>query len=340
LTEKNLPPNALRKLLRIKKDINAKGLGLMASAYLTRYKATGKQQYLKKAEEILEWLAINRSSGYPGVSWGYPFHWQSRIFIPRDTPSSVVTGTVGDAWLDHYELTGTANSLAVASRIADFFLDGLNRYEKSKDEICFSYTPIDTFKVHNASLFSAAFLARFGALAGKDHCKSLALKAVRYTLSEQNNDGSFFYWGAEPPTIIDHYHTGFVLRHLDTIQRATGAEFIVKPLSQGYQFYLNKLFTEDGVPKFTPDSLYPIDIHSCAEALLCLSQIGASLGSFDRLSTVFQFTIENMRNNEGFYIAEIRKRLWGEQRVNVPYMRWGQAWMFLALARLHAALQR
>jgi len=339
LTEQNLPPHALRRILRIKKEINAKAMGLLASAYLSLFKTTGQQPYLVKAEDILAWLASNGNQKYPGISWGYPFHWQSRILIPRGTPSSVVTGTVGGAWLDHYELTKSQESLAIARRVAEFLLNGLNRYEKSDNQICFSYTPLDNFKVHNASLFAAAFLARLWATTGEDRYKNLSMKAVSYTISEQNDDGSFFYWGSEPSTQIDHYHTGFVLRHLDTIQRATGSGFISQPLKQGYKFYLNELFTVDGVPKITPDSLYPINIHSCSEAILCVSQLGPNMGGFDRLEPVVNFTIKNMRTDEGFYIAEIRQRWWGEQKVRVPYMRWAQAWIFLALARLQETLK-
>lgn len=339
LTEQNLPPHALRRALRIKKEINAKGMGLLASAYLALFRTTGWQEYLIKAEDILLWLSSNSNQVYTGISWGYPFHWQSRRFIPRGTPSAVVTGVVGNAWLDHYELIKSQESLAIAHRVADFFLNGLNRYKKSDNQICFSYTPLDNFKVHNASLFAAAFLARLGAITGEERHKDISLKAARYTLSEQNDDGSFCYWGSEPSTIIDHYHTGFILRHLDTIQRATGSDFIGQPLKQGYNFYLDKFFTVDGVPKFTPDSLYPINIHSCSEAILCLSQLGTNLADFNRLERVVSFTIKNMRTDEGFYIAEIRKRWWGEQKVTVPYMRWAQAWMFLALARMQETLE-
>lgn len=339
LTEQNLPPLVLRRALQIKKEINAKGMGLMACAYMSLFKTTGQQQYLVKAEDILAWLDANGNTKFPGISWGYPFHWQSRIFIPRGTPSSVVSGTVGDAWLDHYELTKSQKSLDVATRIAVFFLEGLNRHEKNNDQICFSYTPLDNFKVHNANLFTAAFLARLWAITGEDRYKELSLKAVHYTLSEQNIDGSFYYWGTEPPTIIDHYHTGFVLRHLDTIKRATGSNFISQPLQRGYKFYLEKLFTENGIPKMTPDSLYPIDVHSCSEAILCVSQLESPLGNNNRLGPVLRFLIDNMLTGKGYYIAEIRKRWWGEQKMLVPYMRWGQAWIFLALARLNETLE-
>lgn len=339
LIESELPPMALRRLLHIRREINPKAMGLIASAYLTRWETSADQSFRDKAEEVLSWLAANRCRDYPGASWGYPFHWQSRIFLPRGTPSVVVTATVGDAWLCHYERTQSTKSLDIAESIARFFLSSLNRPVDENDRLCFSYTPLDQFKVHNASLFAAAFLARLGALTGNRDYEALALRAVRYTLSEQNADGSFHYWGSEPPTIVDHYHTGFVLRHLDTVRRSTSAEFITEPLAHGYAFYFDHLFGADGTPKFTPDSLYPIDIHSCAEAILCIAQLGGEFGTATRLARVFAFTQEKMLTSDGWYLAAIRQKRGREVRQSVPYMRWGQAWMLLALARLQAALQ-
>ncbi len=338
--ERELPPAALRRILRIRKEINPKGMGLIASAYLTRWETTNDQSWRAKAEDVLTWLADNPCRDYPGISWGYPFHWQSRIFLPRGTPAVVVTGTIGDAWLHHYELTRASQSLEIAEKIAEFFIGGLNRPVDEDDRLCFSYTPLDDFKVHNASLFAAAFLARLGHLTGNRDYAELALRAARYTLSEQNPDGSFYYWGSEPPTIIDHYHTGFVLRHLDTVRRSASADFITDPVARGYRFYLERLFTTDGVPKLTPDSVYPIEIHSCAEAMLCICQLGAEFGGESTLAPVFRLTQDKMKGSGDWYIAEIRQKRGNEVRVEIPYLRWGQAWMLLALAKLEAALQK
>lgn len=339
LIESEVPPMGLRKLLRIQKRINPKGMGLIASAYLTRWETTDDPAYRRKAEEVLTWLSANRCRAHQGASWGYPFHWQSRIFLPRGTPSVVVTATIGDAWLQHYERTHAKESLDVGEEIARFLTGGLNRPVDEDDRLCFSYTPLDQFKVHNASLFAAAFLARLGALTGNREYETLSLRAARYTLSEQNADGSFCYWGSEPPTIVDHYHTGFVLRHLDTVRRTTSADFITEPLARGYKFYVERLFAADGTPKFTPDSLYPIDVHSCAEALLCIAQLGPEFGALKRLAPVFALTQEKMLTSDGWYLASIRQKRGREAPRSIPYLRWGQAWMLLALARLEARLR-
>ena len=331
--EYRLPPVALRKLIGVEPAINAKAVVLMASAWLTRYKSTGDDTSLQRATALLDWLRKNATvASVTHISWGYPFHWNSRVFFPRGTPSGVVTGTIGDAWLTHYETTRDPESLEVANGIARFILDDLNRPIDTPDMLCFSYTPTDDFKVLNASLTSAAFLARLGSMVDNEEMASTAQRAARYVVSEQNADGSFCYWGGERNSHIDHFHTGFVLRHLDTIMSQCSADFIAEPLQRGYEFYKTCLF-DDGIPKHTPESLYPIDVHSCAEALICVGQFASRMGGAELMSTVFEFCTGRMRHSDGYYVAEIRRSPFGETRTEIPYMRWGQAWMLLALAR-------
>jgi hypothetical protein len=161
---------------------------------------------------------------------------------------------------------------------------------------------------------------------------AIASRAAAYVVSEQNPDGSFYYWGSEPPTHIDHFHTGFVLRHLDTVMTLCSANFIDAPLRKGYEFYKARLF-DNGIPRNTPDSLYPKDIHSCAEALLCLNQLAPRLGGEKLVESTFAFCTHRMRHEDGYYVADIRRSLIGERRTEIPYMRWGQAWMLLGFAR-------
>jgi hypothetical protein len=338
--EYNIPPRLLRRVFRIKTSVNPKGLGLLASSYLSLYRTTLDINYLEKTNHVLDWLYNNANSNYIGYSWGYPFHWQSRIFFEKGTPSSVATGTIGDAFLDHYIISNSARSLKVCEGIAQFFLNCLNRHYNNDRNFCFSYTPIDNFKVHNASLFVAAFLARFGKVINNQIFIDTALQVTQYTLSEQNEDGSFNYWSNEPKSLIDHYHTGFVLRHLDTVQKSVPRQSFIENINRGYHFYRNNLFHKSGIPMFSTKSIYPIDVHSCAEAILCLNQFDDNPLSDQLLRSVLNFIQENMISKNGYYIAGIRNRFWGDQKIDIPYMRWGQCWMFLAFAKLFEKINK
>jgi hypothetical protein len=334
IAETSFDPLVLRRLLRIAPAVNAKGMGLMALAHLRLATLPGNEHHRPRAEAVLDWLSQHACQDYAGRSWGYPFHWNSRIPIPRGTPSVVVTCTVGDAWLEYVRQTGSSIGLQYCQHIADFLLHGLNRTIIDAERCCFSYTPLDHFKVHNANLFAASFLTQFSVISNNRQYLDIALAAARYTISEQNVDGSFYYWGSEAPTIVDHYHTGFVLRHLTTVFRASQDEAIFKAIERGYLFYTTTFFDDDGAPRFTPTSRYPIDIHSCAEAILVFAAMSSLFGHNTLLDRVIEFTCRRMINSDGSFIAKIDHSRGQERMMRIPYHRWGQSWMFLALSSI------
>jgi hypothetical protein len=331
----NQHPMFFRRLFRVRKQVNAKAMALFARAYLALYKKRNAPKYLEKGLYCLNWLLENQSKGYSGHCWGYPFHWQSRIFIPKGTPSGVVTSTSAHAFLDAYELLGEQKYIDVANSCCSFILSDLNRDETGNDEACFSYTPLDHFHVHNANLFSASVLLRTFAHTGEENCRRSAVSAMNFTVRDQNEDGSWYYWGPpeRPFKSIDNYHTGFVLECLNIGRRALGNEFHhTKALRRGLEFYANNLFLEDGTPKLLNDSVYPIDIHSCSQGIITFSE----LADFEPRCTsmarkVAEWTVGHMQDKEGCFYYRI-----GENRRvdKTAYIRWGQAWMIRALSYL------
>ena len=322
-------PMALRRLFRIKKQVNAKAMGLFANAYVGLYNA--QAYYLEKARQCIDWLIENPSQGYTGFCWGYPFDWQSLVFIPRETPSGVVTSTCGHAFWRFYQLTGERRYLEICESICKFYLNDLNIDVVDDDRICFSYTPIDNFHVHNANLFVAEFLIRVGIEVGNSKFIRIGTKALNYTLSEQNPDGSFYYWGSQdkPSDSIDHYHTGFVLRALYSIYQITKECHLFPKIEECYHHYLENLFENKTIPKFRPGSTYPINIHSCAEAILCLSTLSYDFPEgLETLERTTAWTIENMQDKKGFFYYI----MYPQRTIKIPYIRWAQAWMLFALS--------
>ena len=185
-------PMGMRKLFRVKKEINAKAMAIMARAYLQMFKSSGDVPYKKLAVECLDWLDINNSPDYSEKCWGYPFDWQSRVFIPKNTPSIVVSSIGAHAFLDAYDILGDKKYLDIARSTCDFIMNDLNR-DEDDNSLCFSYTPVDSFHVHNANLFGASVLARVGAVNGEDKLKKLAIKSINFTMKHQNDEGSFYY---------------------------------------------------------------------------------------------------------------------------------------------------
>jgi hypothetical protein len=236
---------------------------------------------------------------------------------------------------------GEPKYLAICKGVCRSFLKYLNHDVMADGTICFSYTPIDDFHVHNANLLVAEFLTRVGAEADEPEWVDLGIRAGQYALKEQNADGSLFYWGRiqdyQCPGCIDHYHSGFEIRCLFGLAKNTGRADFQAAAVRYYEFYLKHLIlrgVDFVMPKMTPSSVYPVNIHSCAESILVAGTLYAEFPQArELLKPLVKWSIENMRNADGSF-AFMRRRVFGRDIVhNVPYLRWGQGWMLLALSQ-------
>ena len=335
-------PLLLRRLFGVRRMVNAKAIGLLTAAYVNLFRATEIDVYLRRAQACGDWLLRNTSCGYGGLGWGYPFDWHTRVLIPKGTPSSVVSSTVGDGLWLLYHCTGQEQYLDACQGVCEFFLSHLNKTFESSDAMCFSYTPVDDFQVHNANLFVAEFLIRIGKEVGDDRWINEGIMAANFALKEQNSDGSLCYWGKSQEAKyshghcwIDHFHSGFEIRMLCRIWKHTGMEAFKQAYQVYYDFYLNNLYLDGAIPKYTPDNLYPIDMHSCAEAILCnatlLPDHPEALGM---IQNVFRWTMQTMEYEPGCYAYMVTKTRFGQKRIDIPFIRWGQAWMLRALSEV------
>ncbi len=330
-------PKASRLFLGVRMAVNAKAMALFARAYLNLYECFKKEEYLDRALKCISWLEKNFSEGYSAYCWGYPFDWQSLVFFPKGTPSGVVSCIAGHAFLDVYDLLGRTKYLRISEDVCRFILNDLTRKEYN-NKLCFSYTPIDDFEVHNANLWCASLLARVAFHTKNDLLKQTAIKAVNFALGDQRDDGAWHYWDTKyadqkgiGKNVIDNYHTGFIIECLMDCERYISHLNVEGPIQKGINFYVRNLFLEDSIPKWTPKKVYPIDIHSCAQAIITLTKypkVGKQYLNTTR--KVALWTTRNMQDEKGFFYYRVYR--WGADKT--PYIRWGQAWMMLALSRL------
>ncbi len=327
-------PVNLRPLLLVSKGTNAKGLGLVARALVYESRARGIDRRAA-VSALLARLDDLRSAGATGSGWGYNFDWQSRaFFVPEGTPSIVCTTFVANAYLDAYLAWGEPAWLARAREACDFILTDLNRTEGEGGAFCFSYTPLDRTCVHNASMLGAELLARVAGETGESELRDAALASTRFTLAAQAKDGSWPYGDLAFQSWIDSFHTGFVLVSLDAVIRATGKAEWIEPLRRGFAFYRERFFLADGAPKYYHDGLYPIDIHSAAQALVTFSALRRmDPDAIDTGQRVFGWVLENMRRGDGAFAFQKH----GRYTNRTSYIRWSQAWMLYGMARLMAA---
>ena len=323
---KRLPVN-IRPLLRITKDYNPKGLGLFLWGHARLYKLLKFARDLRKIEFLLGKIEETKTICSAGHGWGYNFDWQSRaFFVPKFTPTVVNSSFIGHALLDTWDYTGRARARDMAIPIGDFIVRGLH-YLEENDSLCLSYTSIDHYFVHNANLLGASLLIRLYKETGNEEFKKIALSALKYSMKHQRADGSWYYAERESSHWIDSFHTGFNLQAIKYFLDSGFAEEYRPQFEKGVLFYAENFFLADGTPKYYPHCIYPIDIHSPAQAVVFFSGMGEEYIGLTR--RVLMWMIRNMQGSSGaFYFQKHRY-----YTNRLPYMRWGQAWAFNALTQ-------
>jgi len=350
-------PIDLRRLVSIPRERNSKAIALFALAALADYRRNPTRKAEVQARELLDDLIWMNVKGFSGAAWGYNFDWQSRsFFAPRGTPAIVPTAFAARALSEASEVLSRDEYLPFARTVCDFILNDLNRSEVNKDEVCFSYSPLDGTRVFNASLLAAETLAGIGKLTGEASLLDWAMRAAIYVVRRQNEDGSWAYGADSYQSWADNFHTAFVLTSLSRIVGSVAApvdagrehepiaetqstqrlrnEFLSEAesaLQRGYECWTERFFLANGWPKYFSDRLYPADAHSAGAALVALTELQAlDSGAIELAETIARWAIENLRDRRGFFYYQ-RRRF---HTVHTPYMRWSEAWMMYGLARL------
>lgn len=325
-------PINFRPFLGISKAYNPKAMGLFLGTYMRKYQCSRSNGDLMKAQFFAKWLAENQSKDWSGACWGYNFDWPNRAFFaPARTPTVVNTAFIGMALLDHYRLTGNQNSLEIARSACEFIQRDLNRYEGAEGEICLSYTPLDHRFVHNANILSAWLLAEVFALTGENKLAEMALSCVRFSVRQQAANGSWSYGVASNDQWIDNFHTGYVLVGLKRIAGLLDRPEFHPAVEKGYQYWQKSFFLEDGVPKFYPDQVFPVDVHVISQGILTyLEFLTLDTEARGKAIRLAQWGIDHFQDPDGFFYYQ-QNRLY---TIRIPFMRWSQAWMQRALSEL------
>ena len=321
-------PSDLRTLARVPAERNAKGIALFALAQIAihrRLRTTESAQYV---DSFLSGLLSMKLDGYSGACWGYNFDWQSRnFFAPRDTPTIVPTAFAARALIEAGQ-----DFQDEARSVCDFILKDLPRSVDNATELCFSYAPKSDTRIFNASLLAAEVLASVGKLTGEQELLEPAERATRYVVNNQRQDGSWFYGTNPKQAWIDNFHTAYILFSLKRIINVApfGSEF-QPALERGYEYWKNNFFLAEGWPKYYHDDPYPADAHAAASAVVTFLECAElDKNALNMARNVAVWTIQNLRDRRGFFYYQ-RRRFY---TVRKPYMRWTQAWMLYALARL------
>jgi rhamnogalacturonyl hydrolase YesR len=190
--------------------------------------------------------------------------------------------------------------------------------------------------VFNASLLGSRLLARVYSYTKETFLIEEAKKSAAFSCGHQKTDGSWSYGTYGFHQWIDNFHTGYNLECLFDYMKYSGDYSFEENLSKGFDYYIQTFFTEEGIPKYYNNSVYPIDIHAPTQLVITLSK----LNKFDEykglMEKVLTWTIDYMQSDQGYFYYQINKYFTSK----IPYMRWSQAWMFYAFSIYESELNK
>lgn len=327
-TFKRSPVN-LRAITGVKKEYNPKALGLFLSGYCNLYQTKPDQKYLDKIYFFAARLLELQNTQWSGACWGYNFDWQARAFFqPKNTPTVVASVFIASAFLDAYEITKDEALLKTARSTCNFILKDLNRTADAKGNFAFSYSPLDTSVVFNASLLGSRLLARVYSFTKEKELIDEAKKSVEFCCSFQNPEGSWSYGTLPFHQWIDNFHTGYNLECIADYMKYSGDELYKNNVAKGFEYYINTFFTEEGIAKYYNNTVYPVDIHAPAQMIITLAKLDKFKAYKNVADKVMEWTIKNMQSPQGYFYYQVNKYFSSK----ISYMRWAQAWMFYALS--------
>lgn len=322
-------PINFRRLTLVDEGHNSKGLALFLSGYIILQRHKPDESNLQKINYLIDRIIEIQNRNYSGSCWGYNFNWQARAFFqPKDTPTIVATSYVANSLLDAYDFLKDERLLKIARSSCDFLLKDLNRTPGENENFCFSYSPLDHTQIYNASLLGSKLLLRVYSHTHEQSLREVALQSARYCCAGQKEDGSWSYGTLPFHYWVDNFHTGFNLECLHDIIKYSGDTTLSPFLGRGLDYYLKNFFTDKGESKFYNNSLYPIDIHAPAQLMIVTNRLGIVESNKDLIKKVIDWTIANMQDKEGYFYYQVKSGMSSK----IPYMRWGQAWMFYSLS--------
>lgn len=322
-------PINLRKITFVPKEFNPKALGLFISGLLNLHAYFNDNKYLKDALILYEKLVEFQSKNYTGLSWGYNFDWQAKaFFVPKFKPNMVCSVFAGHALLDLSRLDKGYKYLQKAEQVAEFILEHL-KLVKEVDQLCFGYIPGESAIVHNANLLGAGFLSRLGHFTDSKLNMIEAEKSIRYSVSSQRQDGGWTYGERNHHQWVDNFHTGYNLVSIYQYQRYAGDRQFEEALIRGLDFHLKNHFTKEMLPKYTDQSLYPLDVHCFSQAIFTFYTLREYIPDYrERIEKIIANAIELLWDEKKHYYYFQKHRFY---TIRIPYIRWAQAWMFYAL---------
>jgi polysaccharide biosynthesis protein VpsJ len=323
--------------LRVEPAANAKALALALSAYATPTggELEGATTFRSSLRRHLEDMNLLRN----GAAWGYHFDAQTRhLFYAHDTPNAIATCFVVEALCDSFKASADADHRELALRARPFLLSLLA--EAPGRGPFFGYVASGSELIHNANVLVCGALARLHALEPDPEAERAAREALGTTVALQRADGLWPYGEAGNLGWADNFHTAYLLDGLARMRSEFGVGG--EALERGLHAWREAFFEPDGWARYVPNSRFPLETHSSASAIDLLGRLAADdPGREDREDLVVMASRIADAAIRELWIPELSRFAFRRTARGLnkrEFMRWTNAPMFRALARLCAAM--
>ncbi|MBF0224827.1 MAG: hypothetical protein HQK76_05165 [Desulfobacterales bacterium] len=329
-------PFHIRPLLKIETSRNPKGIALFARSYFFLYEKTKIPEFLKKGENLLQWLLDNPSPDNKNLCWGYNFIWQNTIFLQDEfEPNVVVTIFVGEALIHAFRLTGNPKYLKAAISIANFIIIDLPVLYENQNERAISYVKkhVEAIVLNNQVL-AGAFLIKVWKHSGIESFKHFAIKHINYTVNRKTDYNAWFYTYPKEKSLINHdnYHTGGILDGILEYFEATSDARYMDTYWKGLEYYKNNLFELNGAPRWMNNKSFPYDIHGSAQGIITFKKASKYDEQYlNKAKIISDWAVDN------FYRQNLKDFIYRKgiiMKWNYSLMRWCNAWMARAIGEL------
>jgi len=297
-------------------------LGLVLEAYA----ALGEERLREDASALVGRLRALVTPGFSGACWGYDFPWQSRsTLIPAYSPTVVATAFVTNGSSPLTSGSGSTRRSSSA-RARPGRAPRSQPHRRPGGTFCWSYSPLDTQAVLNATAKGSRLCAQVWSVNGDEQLAAAARASVPICRGAPARGRGLAVRGRGPAHVVDNFHTGYVLDALDEWRRRTGDAELDGAIERGWRYYRANLFEPNGVPAVLRQQAPPDRRDRLRQALLTLSR---SATGRRRSTWRAGWWIASSARTERSATAR-----YSLGRNSIPYMRWSTAWIFGGLTRV------
>jgi hypothetical protein len=333
-------PINFRNFLKIRKEKDLKGITLFSQAYANLSTLTNKQEYMN---DLLYTLSIVRqrslASKYGRDCWAshsFPYVSIDKSILSSTIPDIIGTSNAIIALVKGYTLLKDPVLKDMAISASHFLMENL--FDDLGKFPFFRYSTQESSKSSitlNASSQALEALSYLFPVYPDEKMINTCNKVCSFLMEQQKTNGSWdysLYTDGRTKRVQLDFHQGYMIDGLLAfLPYASNKDDLISCIENGSAYYRNTLFRNNGTSYYRYPIPFPVDIHNQAQGIITFSKMGKINKEYlDFAKKIGKWTINHMQDINGFFYYQ----KWPVIVNEIPHMRWGQAWMMLAISQL------